>query len=103
MNSENSALNNLSNKPGMLNPQPMLSSDNLSPSFNDAPLDDLLDKKVHEMSPEELTEYIKRCSVLRSSAQTRKAALKAEGGVKKKPTKSTIEQALEYLSKIQKT
>lgn len=59
---------------------------------------------VHNMTPEQVTEYVKRCSVLRSSAQTRKAALKTEGGVKKKSPakKSSVEQALELLSQIKK-
>lgn len=76
-------------------------------SFNDEPLDSLLDKKVHEMQPEELVEYIKWMATLRSSAQSRKAALRGETSGEKKPTKAKAPKkdsatlAMELLLKIQ--
>jgi hypothetical protein len=73
-----------------------------SVSFADAPLDSLLDKKVHEMNAQELADYVKRCAVLRSSAATRKAALKSEGGAAKpkKKKQSRVERALVLLARI---
>jgi hypothetical protein len=61
------------------------------------------------MSNAELAEYVKKCAVLRSSAQSRKAALRSEseslGGtkVKKKAVakKSSLEQAMELLTKLE--
>lgn len=100
MNSESPPQTNNSNLPGTLNHQPTDPLTSSSNDFNDAPLDWLLEVKVHEMTPEQLTAYIKRCSVLRSSAQTRKASLKAEGGVTKKKAKSTIEQAMDLLTQL---
>lgn len=68
-------------------------------------MESLLEAPVHEMGPEELAEYIKRCAVLRSSAQTRKATLKKESdaatGKKPKAKKDNISYALELLAKIQ--
>lgn len=69
--------------------------------FLEGPLDDLLEckmngKLVHQMNPEELAVFIKRCAVLRSSAQTRKAAIQAEAGVQKKkasPKKDNVSLA----------
>lgn len=58
--------------------------------FLDLPLDSLMDLNPAEMCPEALTAYVQRCSVLRASAQTRKAALTKEAGslgAKKKATK----------------
>jgi hypothetical protein len=54
------------------------------------------------MSPEQLTSFIQRCNVLRSSAQSRKAALRQESGVQKAPRKkkSNVEQALALLEKL---
>lgn len=61
---------------------------------------------VHEMTNEQLVEYIKRNALLRSSAQSRKAALVQEGvalGAKKKVSKkSSVEQALELLANLTK-
>src|SRR5436305_7730512 len=100
MNSESQPQTNNSNPPGTLNHQPTDPSMSFSNDFNDAPLDWLLEQRPETMTPEQLNDYIKRCSVLRSSAQTRKASLKAEGGVTKKKAKSTIEQAMEYLTQL---
>lgn len=68
---------------GSLNIQLSPSSNAVSPSFADDPLDSLLDKLVHEMTDTELVDYVKRCAVLRSSAQTRKAQVRSEGPAKK--------------------
>lgn len=55
-----------------------------------------MDVPVHELRPEELVEYVKRCATLRSSAQTRKAAIAAD--VPKKPKKKdSVGQAMELL------
>lgn len=76
-------------------------------SFNDAPLDSLLDtaELVHNLSDVELANYVKRCAVLRSSAQSMKAAINAEaaasGGRKRKePKKDSVSQALDLLSQL---
>jgi len=71
-------------------------------SFNDMPIDELLEQPVDLMSPQQLMEYVQRCAVLRSSSQTRRATLAKEAvvnhGVKKKPLKKdSVAQALEYL------
>jgi hypothetical protein len=85
------------------------SSTTLSPdskSWNEAPLEEIVLKEplLHEMSPEALTAYVQRCNLLRSSAQTRKAALRQESGVQKAPRKkkSNVEMALALLEKIKK-
>src|SRR4030095_969939 len=82
----------------------MLSPD--SKSWNDAPLETIVleEQLLHNMTPEELTAYIQRCNVLRSSAQSRKAALRQESGVQKVPRKkkSNVEQALALLEKLKK-
>lgn len=88
---------------GKQDTQPTSLSPTSSPSFADDPLDSLLDKKVHEMSSEELVEFVKRCSLMRSSAQTRKAAVRAEGPAPKKPSaksKSNIDAALALLQQL---
>ena len=100
MNSESLQQMNNSNQLGILNHQPTSPSNNSLNDFNDAPLDWLLEQRPETMTPEQLTAYIKRCSVLRSSAQTRKATLKAEGGITKKKAKSTVEQAMELLTQL---
>lgn len=72
-------------------------------SFNDLPIDSVLETLVHDLSNSELMEYVKRCALLRSSAQSRKAALSKEGGTKpKKAAKSSVEKAMELLSQLQK-
>jgi hypothetical protein len=76
-------------------------------SMNDLPLDELLEKDVTTMSPEELTAYVQRCALLRSSAQSRKAALVKEGvekqGAKPKTKKKdSVAMALAYLTQIKK-
>lgn len=77
-------------------------------SFNDAPLDSLLEVCVHDLSNEALAEFVQKMAVLRSSAQTRKAALKKDdaalGGTKKKKaaSKSSVDQALALLAQLQK-
>lgn len=102
MNLETNTTDPPSNQPGCSTVQPTLSS---SPSFNDEPLENLLDQKVHEMSPEQLAEYIKTMALLRSSAQSRRAALRSENIVKK-PTakrvkKDPVALAMEMLAKLQ--
>lgn len=77
-------------------------------SFAEAPLEALLlggpnddGPLVHDMSPEQLAEYVKRCALLRSSAQTRKAEIvKAAGGKKPSAKKSSVDLALELLLQI---
>lgn len=85
------------------------SSTKLSPaskSWNDAPLESIVleETLLHNLSPEELTAYIQRCNVLRSSAQTRKAALRQESGVQKAPRKkkSNVELALALMEQLKK-
>jgi hypothetical protein len=76
-------------------------------NFNELPLDELLDLEPHRMTPEQLSAYVQRCSVLRSSAQTRKAALNADsvklGATKKTkaPKKDSVGQALALLAQLQ--
>lgn len=74
--------------------------------INEMPLDELLDLRPEEMNPEELTAYVQRCSVLRSSAQTRRATLVKEGGgtTKKKSVSSvnSVSRAMELLAQINK-
>lgn len=71
-------------------------------SFDAVPLENLLDMRVEQMSPTELAAYIQKCSLLRSSSQTRKAALRAEGGAgpKKATRKSSVERAMELLAQL---
>ena len=69
---------------------------------------------VHEMSPEQLVAYVKRCNELRASAQARNKALRQESeshGIvadkkprkgKSGPSKSSIDQAMALLLNIQK-
>ena len=79
-------------------------SSSASRSWNDAPLEALIAEEtlLHNMSMEELSEFVKRCAVLRSSAQSRKAALNADGPKKKKgPSVNNIDKALELLAKYQ--
>lgn len=72
----------------------------LATSSPESPLETLFGKLVHDMTNEELVTYIKECAALRSSAQTRRAALVKEGTVlgaektprkKAKPTDSVAE------------
>ncbi len=99
MNSDISTPSNPSNSLGA-STIPPISSSNVS--FNDEPLDLLLDKKVHEMTPEELATFVKRCALLRSSAQSRRAAIRGDGTPKapKVKKKSNVEKALELLMQI---
>lgn len=78
------------------------SSETSSPSaISNLDLDSMLDKLVHEMTDEELTEYVKRCNLLSSSAQTRKAVLVKEGtghgAVRKPKKKDSVQEALDLL------
>lgn len=90
-----------------------LPDDIASVDWREAPLDWLLavqDKQlVHEMEPQALAEYVKRCALLRSSAQTRNAELRREeeedhGVVRekksKKPKKSSGALADEFLKTL---
>lgn len=105
MNSEELTVFPNSNPPSMLEIQP---NNLLNPSLTES-LSDLLDGRVDQMSNTELAEYVKKCTLLRSSAQSRKAALRNEGEslggktVKKKasPKKSSLEQAMELLAKLE--
>src|SRR4051794_33203401 len=68
-------------------------------------VENILDTLVEEMSDEQLTEYVKRCSVLRSSAQTRKAQLVKEsveehGAKRKSKKKDSIAEALALLASL---
>lgn len=75
--------------------------------FLDLPLDSLMDLRPEQMCPEALAAYVQRCSVLRASAQTRKAALNAEG-VKlgatktktKAPKKDSVSLAMDLLKQL---
>src|SRR6516225_5152618 len=71
-------------------------------SWIDAPLEALLAEEtlVHNMTNEELVDFIKRCSTLRSSAQSRKAALKGDGAPKPRK-QSNLDRALELLAKLE--
>lgn len=77
-------------------------------SLKDASVDSLLDLLVHEMTPPQLAEYVKRLSVLRSSAQTRKAALTQEAQAlgtekkasKKTPKKDSVSEAMALLLQL---
>jgi hypothetical protein len=86
-------------------PEPNFYSSEIN--FNELPLDELLDLEPHRMTPEQLSAYVQRCSVLRSSAQTRKAALNADsvklGATKKTkaPKKDSVGQALALLAQLQ--
>jgi hypothetical protein len=77
-----------------------------SKSWNDAPLESIVleDQLLHNMSPEELTAFVQRCNLLRSSAQSRKASLRQESGVAKVPKKkkSNVELAMELLERLRK-
>lgn len=77
-------------------------------NFNELPLDELLDLSPEFMTNDQLAAYVQRCSVLRSSAQTRKAALNADAvklGVTKtkakKTPKDSVGQALALLAQLQ--
>jgi len=77
-----------------------------SQAWLEAPLETIVleDTLLHNLSPEALTAYIQRCNVLRSSTQTRKAALRQESGAQKVPRKkkSNVEMALALLEKMKK-
>src|SRR5688500_18603578 len=65
--------------PSVENSQPSEPTTSYSETnFNELPLDELLDLSPEFMTSEQLAAYVQRCSVLRSSAQTRKAALNAD-------------------------
>ena len=82
-----------------LNPAiPPLSS--TSPSFNDAPLETKLGKLVHEMSNEELAEFVKEMNLMRASAQTRKVALTTEKKPKKEKADKGIAAAMALLAQL---
>jgi hypothetical protein len=73
----------------------------LPPSFNDLPLDELLEVPVHNMTSEELAAFVQRMSVMRSSAQTRKVAMKGTGEKKTAaPKNSALSRALDLLAKL---
>lgn len=107
----NSTLTTLSNLPGLPTTQHITSSpesslDVTSVDFKEAPLETLLlvqeKDLVHNMSPEQLTAYIQRCNLLRSSAQTRKAALTTEKSAPKTKKKvDNVNLALDFLKQIQ--
>ena len=94
-------MDNPSTLPGLLITQP---TDSSPTSLATASLDSLLDMVVHEMTPTQLTEYVKRCAVLRGSAQTRKAALVEEGHVlgekRKTKKKDSVAAAMALLLQI---
>jgi hypothetical protein len=71
-------------------------------SWIDAPLEALIAEEtlVHNMTNEELVDFIKRCSTLRSSAQSRKAALKGDGAPKPRK-QSNLDRALELLAQLE--
>lgn len=71
-----------------------------SSTFADAPLDDLLEKKVHEMTDEECFLFVKHMATLRSSAQTRKAEVRKESGPKKAKKDSSVELAQKLLADL---
>ena len=75
MNSDASTPPLLSNPPSTLLIPPLNSS---GPSFNDAPLETFLEKSPKDMTPQELSDYVKRCSLLRNSAQSRAAEFRKE-------------------------
>lgn len=88
---------------------PVVTSETLlSVDFKEAPLETLLEMQerelVHNLTPEQLAAFIQRCAVLRSSAQSRKAALTKEAGVEKKtksPTKKdSVSLALDLLKQM---
>lgn len=71
-------------------------------------IEGILGKLVHNMTPTELVEYIKLCATMRSSAQTRRAALVREGqnlGAERKPMKGkkkdSVALAMELLGLIE--
>ena len=109
MNFEDVIANNTLKPPSTSTTPVTESSTTLSPdsrAWNDAPLESIVleETLLHNMTPEALTAYIQRCNVLRSSAQTRKAAIRQESGVQKAPRKkkSNVEQALALLEKLKK-
>lgn len=64
-----------------------------------------MDLRPEEMCPEALASYVQRCSVLRASAQTRKAALTKDatalGETKKKPAKKdNVSLAMDLLKQL---
>ncbi len=100
------SVENLSTPDGKSTTQPGPLS---KPSWTDAPLDTILEFgetiMPHEMTDEELLEYVKRAENLRASSQTRKAALNKEAtalGVekKKKKPKSAVDEAMALLASI---
>ena len=78
--------------------------------FLDLPLDSLVDGLLpEEMCPEALAAYVQRCSVLRSSAQTRKAALNRDADglgrepkAKKAAKKDNVSLAMQLLKDLTK-
>ena len=77
-------------------------NESLQDSGSTESLENLLDTVVHEMTDEQLREFVKKCSLLRQSAQTRKAALVKEGvekhGAKRKvKKKDDLSAALQLL------
>lgn len=95
--------------PGVSTTKPTESSTISSPdsrSWNDAPLEAIVleEQLLHNMTPEELTAFVQRCNLLRSSAQSRKAVMRQESGVSKTPKKkkSNVELAMELLEKLRK-
>lgn len=109
MNSENitSIPTIQTTSPGTSTPPATLSQNQYSVEFAEMPLDDLLELRVDQMSPPQLVEYVKRMATLRSSAQTRKAQLKSDAGVEKKPKspkaakdQSNVDRALALLKSM---
>lgn len=81
--------------------------------FLDMPLDSLISlgeqNLVHLMCPEAQAAYVQRCNVLRSSAQTRKAALNSDatklGAIKEKKSKTpkdNVSMAMALLAQLTK-
>lgn len=81
----------------------------LPQSFKDAPLEVLLSEEMegllHTLSNEQLVEYVKRCNLLRSSAQTMNAQLRkesvevhgAEPKTRKKKNETDLDKAMKAL------
>lgn len=61
--------------------------------FSDMPIINLIGTQVHELTEEELRAYVLTCRAKRTSAQTLRAALKAESDVleKKVPARKSVQ------------
>lgn len=89
-------------EPTPLTPEQVIHFTSLSPTYwLDAPLEEVFQVSnnqtlLHELPPESLMNFVKRCASLRMSAQTQKAAMR-EAPTKQKKAKSSVDLAAELL------